>query len=357
MNRACPECLKRSWLLGRLGEHLERQRHRIVELLALPDGELIAAIGGQRRNAVTAELAELDTRSLPHGDAELEAICRCDPGYPVRLRVAPGPPAVLYVAGGLARFLQLAAEDPVAVVGGRRASDYGLEAARALSRGLGCAGVTVVSGMALGIDSAAHAGALETGGATLAVLPAGAERPYPPSKRVLYRRIRDHGAAVSELPPGTRVWRWSFLARNRVIAALSAMTVVVEARERSGALTTARHARALERPVGAVPGRITSPLAEGSNGLLASGACVVRGPQDVLDAMFGAGVRTVEAAARAELAPEHERVREAIAEGHDTLAALTRAGIATDQSLIALSALELAGYVRRQAGGRYTVKG
>jgi DNA processing protein len=187
----------------------------------------------------------------------------------------------------------------------------------------------------------------------VAILPAGAERPYPPSKHALYRRIRADGAAVSELPPGTAVCRWSFHARNRIIAALSAMTVVVEGRERSGALITARYAHALGRPVGAVPGRITAPLAAGPNALLATGAAVIRGPQDVLDAVFGAGARSARAGSRDPLDPDIEMVLDAVGDGHDSVAGLGSVGIAADQALSALSVLELAGYVRREAGGRY----
>jgi DNA processing protein len=354
---ACSDCVRRSWLLARLAGHIERVRARLDELLALGDRELIEAVGSERRSSILAEHSrfggeELRARSA---DAGLELICRCDPSYPSRLRELSSPPAVLHVAGGLERFLELAASDAVGVVGARRASEYGLETARALGRGLGAAGVPVISGMALGVDSVAHATALDAGGPTVAVLPAGADRPYPPSKRALYRRILAAGAVVAELPAGSAVWRWSFPARNRIVAALGAMTVVVEGREGSGALITAAYARELGRPVGAVPGRVTSPLAAGTNALLAGGAAVVRGPQDVLDALFGAGVRSVRDRARAGLDPELERVLRAVGEGHDTVAALGRVGVAADAGLAALGALELAGYVRRAAGGRYAV--
>jgi DNA processing protein len=356
--RACANCLRRSWLLARLAGHLDAVRDRIWEVLGLPDEQLVAAVGGRRQGALLAELDTVDEEALAERvlAAELEAICICDPSYPSRLRACSSAPAVLYVAGGLERFLELLGHDPVAVVGARRASDYGLEAARVLAHGLACAGVTVLSGMALGVDSAAHAGALGVGeGPTVAVLPGGAERSYPPSKRALYKRIRAAGAVVSELPPGAAVWRWSFPARNRTIAALGAMTVVVEGRERSGSLITARLARELGRPVGAVPGRVTSPLAAGPNGLLAGGAATIRGPQDVLDALFGAGVREPSLGARPALPGELEQVLSAIGEGHDTVAALGRAGVLPGQALAALSALELTGYVRREAGGRYLV--
>jgi DNA processing protein len=352
---ACSGCLRRSWLLGRLAGHLEPARNRLDELLALPDAELIDAIGGRRRSGTLAEARKLDGDELRARStaAGLELICRCDDAYPPRLHDLDAPPAVLHVTGTTERFLELVAGEPVAVVGARRASDYGLEVARALGRGLGSAAVTVVSGMALGVDSAAHAGALEAGGPTLAVLPGGAERPYPPDKSVLYRRIRADGCVVSELPPGAGVRRWSFKARNRIIASLSAMTVVVEGRERSGALITVSYARELGRPIGAVPGRITSPLAAGPNALLADGATVIRGPQDVLDALFGAGVRSARGCVREALDPELARILRAVGDGHDTIAALAVIGVAPEAGLAALSALELHGYLRREAGGRY----
>jgi DNA processing protein len=356
-DRACEACLVRSWLLARLAAHLERVRARISQVLALDDPSLIAAVAGRRRDELRAQLTALDPRELRAraAAAGLELVCRCDPSYPRRLRALCSPPAVLHVAGGLQRFLASVAEDPVAIVGARRATPYGLEVARSLGRGLAGAGVTVVSGMALGVDAAAHAGALAVDGRTVAVLPAGAERTYPPAKRALHAKIRAGGAAVSELPPGSDVHRWTFPARNRIIAALSAITIVVEAGDRSGALLTARFARGLGRPIGAVPGRVTSPLSAGPNGLLAGGATVVRGPQDVLDALFGAGVRDAPDALRPRPAPALAPLLDAIAEGHDTSAALSRAGFAPADALAALAALELGGYVRREPGGRFSI--
>jgi DNA processing protein len=146
-----------------------------------------------------------------------------------------------------------------------------------------------------------------------------------------------------------------FPARNRIIAGLSAATIVVEARERSGALLTSARAIELGRPVGAVPGRVTSPLAAGPHRLLAAGATIVRGPQDVLDLLFGRGVREAPRRSSAALTSELQSVLQAIGDGHDTIAGLARAGLEADQGLAALSALELAGYVRREAGGRYRV--
>ncbi|HTU86242.1 MAG TPA: DNA-processing protein DprA [Solirubrobacteraceae bacterium] len=353
---ACDECVARAWLLSRMAGHLERARGRIESTLALDSSELIAALGGGERDRLREELGTLDVgevraRSLAAG---LGMICACDPDYPPALRALAAPPAVLHVAGGLGHLLDLIGQDAVAVVGSRRPSAYGSETARELGRGLACAGITIVSGMALGIDSAAHAGALEARARTVAVLPGSADRPYPAGKRALYRRILAGGAAVSELGPGTSVRRWMFLARNRIIAGLAAMTVVVEAGEHSGSLVTAGAAARIGRPVGAVPGRVTTPQAAGANELLAAGACLVRGPQDVLDHLFGAGVRFA-GGARAKPPEALRPLLHAIASGHETAGALTQAGFEPERGLAALAALELGGYVRRGPGGRFTV--
>lgn len=353
----CDGCLARSWLLSRLGANLDLVRGRIDAVLALPEDELVAAVAGPAQADVLEELRRFDPVAARQRASEsgLELICGCHPAYPEPLRDLDHAPAVLHVAGGIERFLRLVEDEPVAVVGARRATPYGLELARGLGRGLDAAGLTVVSGMALGVDRAAHAGALSGGCATVAVLPGGAERPYPASQRGLHRQILETGAAVSELPPGTGVRRWACVARNRIIAGLAAMTVVVEAGHRSGSLVTARYAAGLGRSVGAVPGRVGTSQADGPNALLAAGARVVRGPQDVLDALFGAGSRSVPAEPRSELSPELARLRAAIADGHDTAAAIARSGIPAERGLAALAELELEGQIRRGPGGRFVV--
>jgi DNA processing protein len=151
------------------------------------------------------------------------------------------------------------------------------------------------------------------------------------------------------------VRRWAFPARNRIIAALAAITIVVEAGEHSGALVTARIARGLGRPVGAVPGRVTAPIAAGANALLAGGAIVIRDAQDVLDAVFGAGVRPVCVSAPERPAPELRPLLAALADGHDLGQALERAGMAPEAGLAALAELELSGHLRRGAGGSFSV--
>ncbi len=357
MKAACDRCLRRAWLLAALGGHLERTGSRLPDLLTLDDGELITAIGGRRRGGLERSLAHFDPTEARQQarSAGLATVCRCNPLYPHRLHALPSPPAVLYVAGGLDPFLGLMDGEPVAIVGTRRPSGYGLDMARSLARSVAAAGLAVVSGMAHGIDSAAHEGALSVDGGTVAVLPGSAERAYPASRKGLHRRIRASGCAVSELPPGSEVWRWMFPARNRLIAGLSAMTVVVEAGERSGALLTAGWTATLERPIGAVPGRITSPQAVGPHGLLKDGAHLVTSAQDVLDALYGAGARSIATHDRPDLDPELRRWLRAIADGHDTPAALARHGLPPERSLQVLSALELSGHVRREAGGRFAV--
>ena len=293
---ACSSCLTRTWTIRRLAGHLDVGRGRALSLLELADEELISAVAGRARRDVERERAAFD----PGADRDVAAaagvalLCRCDPSYPERLRDLPAPPAVLHVFGALDRFLALCEGDPVAIVGTRAPTAYGVDVALLLGRQLAAAGLTVVSGMASGIDAAAHGGALAVGGGpTVAVLPASPERPYPRTQRRLHAALGRDAAAVSELGPQTPVRRWMFPARNRIIAALSDLTIVVEAGEQSGALLTARLAAALGRGVGAVPGRVTTSQATGPNELLARGAVMIRSAQDAVDAVFGAGVRTI----------------------------------------------------------------
>jgi DNA processing protein len=349
--------VRRAWLLGRLAGHLEPTRAKIAELLALGDEQLIAAIGGGRREPLLREWSSVDAeqRRRHYAAAGIVALCRCDPRFPSRLMDLAAPPAVLHIAGDETTVLRALTNPVVAIVGARRASTYGLEVARSLARGLASAGVTVLSGMASGIDAAAHEGALAAG-VTLAVLPGAVERPYPAARRALHRRIVASGGALSELPPGTSVRRWMFAARNRITAALAAMTVVVEAGERSGSLITAELARELGRPLGAVPGHVTSPLAAGPHRLLAAGASVISGPEDVLDQLFGAGAAgMLPARLRPEVEGKPAALLDALRAGGTTDEALAAAGLGAGDGLAALTTLELDGYVRREPGGRFTV--
>ena len=199
-------------------------------------------------------------------------------GYPERLREIPDPPVVLYVLGTPATD-----DEAVAVVGARRASVYGRVHAESIGRTLAAAGVTVVSGLARGVDGIAHRGALDVGGRTLAVLGSGLDRVYPAEHRGLAKEIARSGAVVSEFPLGTTPRAHHFPMRNRIIAGSSLATVVVEGRVRSGSLITARLAGEFGRIVFAVPGRVDSDLSRGPHALIRDGAVLAETPEQVLE--------------------------------------------------------------------------
>lgn len=202
---------------------------------------------------------------------------------PPLLRAIHDPPKRLYLRG--AGESALLGGPAVAIVGARGCSPYGAQVARLLGRELAAAGVVVVSGLARGVDGEAHRGALQGGGYTVAVLGCGIDRDYPAAHASLAREIGERSLLVSEYEPGVEPTAWRFPARNRIIAGLSAATVVVEARERSGALITADFALNEGREVFAVPGEITSSLSRGTNDLLRLGATPLTSPADVLEAL------------------------------------------------------------------------
>jgi DNA processing protein len=208
-------------------------------------------------------------------------LARSASGFPPLLGAIHDPPAGLFVRG--AGELELLSRPAVAVVGARACSGYGASVARSLGRELARAGLVVVSGMARGVDAEAHRGALEVGGPTVAVLGCGIDRDYPAAHAELARRIAATGLLASEYAPGVEPAPWRFPARNRIVAGLCAATVVVEARERSGALITADFALEEGREVLTVPGEITAALSAGTNALLKLGASPLTGAADVLE--------------------------------------------------------------------------
>jgi DNA processing protein len=217
----------------------------------------------------------------------------------------------------------------------------------------------------LGIGAASHRGSLDAGGNTIAVLACGAERAYPRTNSALCREIAAAGTVLAELPPGTEPRRWTFPARNRIMAGLAQVTVVVEAAERSGSLITARFAEDLNREVAAVPGRVTSRMAAGSNRLLRDGAHVILEPADVLDALFGPGGwdgsadsgsragTNGRAARELDLDDPLRRILDAVEAGDPPDDAGRRAGLTTAEARAALGRLELLGLVRRDGLGFY----
>jgi DNA processing protein len=262
-----------------------------------------------------------------------------DAGYPETLLDLPDPPPCLFALGSP----DVLAAPTVAIVGTRSATPYGERVTRQLAGALARAGACVVSGMALGIDAVAHQGALDAGGRTVAVLGTGIDVPYPRAHRALHRRIAGAGLVLSEHPPGVAATAGCFPRRNRIIAALAAVVVVVEAGHRSGALITASHALELGRTVAAVPGPIDAPSSAGSNELLRDGAVVIATADDALALVGLTAPRTRPAA---ELSPDERRVWEALAGGALDLDALThRSALPVRQCLAAITALELAGAV------------
>jgi DNA processing protein len=252
---------------------------------------VLAAYAAETGSHVVAPPGDARFRSFERGFDEaaylrrLEPVgvrwlARTDPAFPHGLAAIFDPPPGLFLRG--AAPLDLLDAPAVAVVGARSCSPYGRHVARMLGRELAAAGLVVLSGMARGIDGEAHRGALDAGGRTVAVLGCGVDRDYPAAHRDLARQICEQGLVVSEYAPGVEPAPWRFPARNRVIAGLAAVTIVVEARERSGALITADLALEEGREVFAVPGEITSGLSTGTNRLLALGATPLTQVEDVM---------------------------------------------------------------------------
>jgi DNA processing protein len=352
---ACDDCLRRADLIAALAGRLQiefKRRNAPGRVLALPDEDLLdlAAEGAIRGRYASFDAAAARARATAVG---LTTVCGCRDAYPTRLHELADPPAVLHVRGDP---WVLQAEEAVAVVGARQASNYGLDVARKLGRGLSAAGVPVVSGLALGVDSAAHEGALEAPGPTIGVLAGSAHLAYPARGYALHAAVARRGAVISELPPGAETHRWCFVARNRIIAALGAITVVVEATERSGSLTTADFAAEVGRTVGAVPGLVTSRLSAGTHGLIYAGAPLVRNAADVLDLLAGATGREFEAPPPAPpptLAPGLRRLLDAVEGGRGALTELATSGEEARAVLAGLGELERLGLVRRGFAGRW----
>jgi DNA processing protein len=335
------DCLR----LGSPAEVLHAARRGLAGAVGAELAAAVAAVDAARVAAEQAErAARVEARLLTLGDAE----------YPAALKAIALPPPFLLVRGTLLREDALG----VAIVGARRASPYGLRTAQDLATELAGRGVTVVSGLARGVDTAAHRGALASGGRTLAVLGSGVDVVYPPENAALAGEIVRCGAVLSQFPMGTAPLPQHFPLRNRVIAGLTLGTVVVEAADRSGALITARHAAELGREVYAVPGNVSSPGSQGTNRLIQDGAKLVQTWEDVV----------------AEWPPEWRRAlrqppgrREPAAAGPAEQAILPlvgdepvavdavveRTGLAPAVVAAGLTALELRGLVRRVSGQQY----
>jgi len=274
---------------------------------------------------------------------------RDDEDYPGWLRRIYDSPALLWTLGTL---LPGEGARAVAIVGSRSATPLGLAFTRALAADLAAAGLTIVSGLARGIDTAAHQGALEAGGRTVAVLGSGLDRIYPRENDALAHAIARAGAVVSEFPPGTGPWKQNFPRRNRTIAGWGRAIVVVEAGAKSGALHTARAALDEGRDVFAVPGHPSLPGCAGTNALLRDGAALVRDASDVLAELgLAPAVSPAGVARPASEDPVLGALARAVPAGIEELA--VRTALPVPDLLARLSELELAGQVRRLPGALF----
>ncbi|HJQ54622.1 MAG TPA: DNA-processing protein DprA [Gemmatimonadaceae bacterium] len=280
-----------------------------------------------------------------HGGRRVECWDQQSPTYPPELLDLAQPPVELFVLGRASAL----AKPRVAIVGTRNSTAYGERVTRTLTRALTRAGASIVSGMARGIDAAAHRTALECGGNTVAVLGTGIDVPYPVGHRVLHQTIADHGLVVSENPPGARAHQGAFPRRNRIIAALAPVTIVVEAGFRSGALNTAGQALELNRTVAAVPGPIDSDQSRGSNQLLRDGAVLIAAPDDALTLL---GLTAPPDPAPPLLPDSEQKVWDATSSSYvltDSLPAIT--GLTMAECLAAITSLEILGLVECSLAG------
>jgi DNA processing protein len=353
-----------------------------IRTIVAKHGSALAALAALRRGDSPRELAP-ETRAwldAPDGnriDADREWLALPDhhllgwddPDYPSLLREIPGAPAALFIAGDPTLLWM----PQIAIVGSRSASDNGLVTTRRFSRALAMAGFTITSGMADGIDGAAHSATLDAEGRTIAVLGTGPDLVYPRKHRALAERIAADGALVSEFPPGTPGKAEHFPRRNRIISGLALGTLVVEAGLKSGSLITARYATEQGREVFAIPGSINNPLARGCHQLIRDGARLTETADEIvadlsaLAASLGDRLRarlqpgasiesgTASAATTRSRDPDYTRLLSAL--GHDEVGLDTlaeRTGLAVGALSSMLLVLELEGEVSSARGGRYT---
>lgn len=338
------------------------------ELLALYSGaEQIFAARGREDFSGLLNAAQatrlLDDARLPGSFAPLclrceelgvRILCYDSPDYPPALAELPDAPPVLYCTGLLPQQIPY-----VGMVGSRRPSEYGMQAAKKIGEGLARAGAVLVSGLADGLDSAAHRAALEAGTPTVAVLGTAIDKTYPAANRALRRQIEETGAVLSEYAPGAPSFKEQFLQRNRLIAGLSQALCVIEARHKSGTMSTVGHARRYGVPVWAVPGSIFSPLSEGTNALLASGgAHALTSAGDLLPSLGLAAAPSAPAGPAAPGAPpldaDAAAVLRLLAPEPKGLGQLAEeSDLPAGRLLAALTRLELAGRACALAGRQY----
>lgn len=305
-----------------------------------------------------SEWAEAEAEMRRAREAGVRIVPFIDPCYPARLRAIADPPPLLYIKGEISA----ADEKAVAIVGSRSASDYGRKVARNICRGLASLGFTVVSGMARGIDGAAHESALDGGGRTIAVLGSGVDRIYPPEHEGLSERIARQGAVISELPLGARPVAFNFPARNRLISGLSLGVVVVEATEKSGSLITAAHALEQNREIFAVPGEVGSSRSRGAHRLIRQGAKLVENADDIIEEIAPQLARPEGASRRQRVLPKNcsDDTRKIFGLLQERILQIDEvietSGLSSAQVSQILLELELQGFLRQLPGKRYAAE-
>lgn len=309
---------------------------------ASADGVMAARADRSLRSAAEREWEQARERGL-------RFISRADTDYPENLLLTPSPPPFLYQVGPWRPESSLL----ISIVGTRRATAYGLSVAYRFGYDLAQMGAVVVSGMARGIDAAAHRGALDAGGRTVAVLGSGADVCYPPESRGLYRQIREKGAILSELPPGTEPRREFFPDRNRIISGISHGVLAVEAGERSGTLITVKNALEQGREVFGVPGPVTSPVSSGIHAMIRDGARLVTSARDLLEDLGCISVAPTGWSAPA-LPDEELQVLQSMGSEPKWAGDLAEiCGLTAGEVQGVLTMLELRGLARRIPGGQY----
>jgi DNA processing protein len=344
-------------LLGVLVRHwLDRQIPDIDDLAPRGAGEALVAWACRCACGpdATAELDRVTRLAAGHRQEAARLgqrpVCLGTAAYPAALSAIPDPPPVLW-AHGVPEVLH--APRAVAIVGARAATRQGLEVAAALGAGLASAGVVVVSGLARGVDTAAHRAALDAGGRSVAVLGSGIDRVYPPEHDRLASRLAEHGAVVSEFAPGTPPLAHHFPLRNRIISGLTAATIVVEASERSGSLITAGAALEQGREVMAVPGSVAGGRHRGAHALLRDGATLVEGAADVLAALGWSGGAAASAPEAMDSAVAAELGLQPGLDDFDADEVAAATGWSPGLVCAKLGALEISGRIQRIGGGRY----
>ena len=318
-------------------------------LSGAPFLELLWSACGRDASPSSASIGELldgAERALEAGRrVGIEARAVFDPQYPALLSCIADPPPVLWVRGNI----DILGRPTVAVIGSRAATPYALQVGSRIGAELAERGVVVASGLARGVDSAAHRGCLGAGGTTVAVQGCGLDRVYPPEHQELEKQIARHGLVLSELGPGAPPLPEHFSLRNRIISGISLATVVVEASERSGSLITARYALEQGRDVMAVPGSVLSGRNRGSHALLKDGARVVETADDVLQGLgWGIGLPVAQEAPPASPDPVLGQMAPGEAYGLEELSALT--GLTGSEVLARITELEIAGRVTASMG-------